>query len=1080
MYASAHAAIHGPLGDLCHRMYSWMDKAARNLGFLSSHQHNAAYSGGDGYYGSGYSGYGGGHSGSNNSAFTSFTGAPLPDICVTMPAMKNPASGGGADVSGGGSGGPGGNIWSGHEALTMFAACGWTPATYPAFADWYRSACEVAAKAKPGEAKPASRSLTTIESLLVVYQFLVQTKPADAPRSLASLQPGYHLPARTYAEDYHMALTMERGTGSSSGSSSYSGGSSGGGVGVTIRLNFWCMNPAVAFYDVSQMARSVLITSGTLAPLDSFATELGCLFAARDMLEAKHVINTDAQLWAAAVASSPLPSAVTLRLNQAAVVHAARQQLAASRAAGAEPSSSSSSALAPSPFPFSFDLPLPWSLSMRSAADVSSTATRTLLGSHKHVDDGYYDVIGVALLGLCAATPGGVLVFLPSYQALDRVIARWKLTTVGVEVVAPASPAAPNETTSSSTTSSSSTPVTTTTTKTLTMSLWQALWRMKRVFAEPGGGAATPEEFTTMLAEYRRTVDVTRQHAGHALTSDQLDLGGLLGTQAQGRPQQQVQDSDAMVVEPEAAAEAVASDGKLSSVGDTKRLLPDVLSSTFYAEEEGYDTDPDGGVGIASQVSDNAVPIAINDDSGNDDDKPAYAVVDSSSSSSSSSSVSASVTSGSSNNNSSNSSSSSAAAPAIAIQPRRLPAIAAGGASAASSSSSPPVAAPLGPPSCLSESAARDPFCTGAVLLAVCRGKASEGIDFADEYARAVAVVSIPYASAGEPTVVLKKAYQNDRHRAGLAVKEQVEKAGKAAAERAAAASRAAAVEEAKRARLAALGSSSAYGYGSQAPQLQQHQLVSAPSSSPSSASSSSSSPPSVLVPINGDDWYKQAAFRALNQALGRCIRHKDDYGAILLLDQRFAEPGSSKFLSKWVRPVVERRGRLPLQHAPGELEAFFRRCERVDRERKAAAAAASAGASCAGDATPSLSSSSAAAAAASGFYTSKRMAVPLPPIPVKASSAATATAATAAVPALKGNVTGVKTGPALPSSASAAVATPRAVSPPVAVANPGASMAVEAPSPPPQSPAGDVSVIAATPMRSSRGSSSMGRGAWT
>lgn len=34
---------------------------------------------------------------------------------------------------------------------------------------------------------------------------------------------------------------------------------------------------------------------------------------------------------------------------------------------------------------------------------------------------------------------------------------------------------------------------------------------------------------------------------------------------------------------------------------------------------------------------------------------------------------------------------------------------------------------------------------TGAVMFCVCRGKISEGIDFADELARAVVVIGIPY-----------------------------------------------------------------------------------------------------------------------------------------------------------------------------------------------------------------------------------------------------------------------------------------------------------------------------------------------
>jgi len=36
-----------------------------------------------------------------------------------------------------------------------------------------------------------------------------------------------------------------------------------------------------------------------------------------------------------------------------------------------------------------------------------------------------------------------------------------------------------------------------------------------------------------------------------------------------------------------------------------------------------------------------------------------------------------------------------------------------------------------------------------------------------------------------------------------------------------------------------------------------------------------------------GDLWYNQQAFRAINQCVGRVIRHRRDYGAVLFFDQR-------------------------------------------------------------------------------------------------------------------------------------------------------------------------------------------------
>lgn len=58
---------------------------------------------------------------------------------------------------------------------------------------------------------------------------------------------------------------------------------------------------------------------------------------------------------------------------------------------------------------------------------------------------------------------------------------------------------------------------------------------------------------------------------------------------------------------------------------------------------------------------------------------------------------------------------------------------------------------------------------------------------------------------------------------------------------------------------------------------------------------------------LPGGRWYEIQAYRALNQALGRCIRHRNDWGALILVDDRF-RTNPNKYitgLSKWVRQLV-------------------------------------------------------------------------------------------------------------------------------------------------------------------------------
>lgn len=57
---------------------------------------------------------------------------------------------------------------------------------------------------------------------------------------------------------------------------------------------------------------------------------------------------------------------------------------------------------------------------------------------------------------------------------------------------------------------------------------------------------------------------------------------------------------------------------------------------------------------------------------------------------------------------------------------------------------------------------------------------------------------------------------------------------------------------------------------------------------------------------MSGRMWYTTQAFRALNQALGRCIRHLNDYGSIVLCDTRFQSLEHRRHVAAWIRDAIE------------------------------------------------------------------------------------------------------------------------------------------------------------------------------
>jgi Fanconi anemia group J protein len=69
---------------------------------------------------------------------------------------------------------------------------------------------------------------------------------------------------------------------------------------------------------------------------------------------------------------------------------------------------------------------------------------------------------------------------------------------------------------------------------------------------------------------------------------------------------------------------------------------------------------------------------------------------------------------------------------------------------------------------------------------------------------------------------------------------------------------------------------------------------------------------------LPGAEWYSQQAYRAIGQALGRCIRHAADYGTVILMDSRHCDDGepvegvclAHRQLPKWMRSHVRNLSR--------------------------------------------------------------------------------------------------------------------------------------------------------------------------
>ncbi|XP_045596543.2 ATP-dependent DNA helicase DDX11 [Procambarus clarkii] len=80
-----------------------------------------------------------------------------------------------------------------------------------------------------------------------------------------------------------------------------------------------------------------------------------------------------------------------------------------------------------------------------------------------------------------------------------------------------------------------------------------------------------------------------------------------------------------------------------------------------------------------------------------------------------------------------------------------------------------------------------------------------------------------------------------------------------------------------------------------------------------------------------GSIFYENLCFKAVNQSIGRAIRHRNDYASILLLDHRYCRPSSIQALPEWISKHVQQCTKFA--QAFGLLRKFF-----ADKKTQAAA----------------------------------------------------------------------------------------------------------------------------------------------
>lgn len=74
-----------------------------------------------------------------------------------------------------------------------------------------------------------------------------------------------------------------------------------------------------------------------------------------------------------------------------------------------------------------------------------------------------------------------------------------------------------------------------------------------------------------------------------------------------------------------------------------------------------------------------------------------------------------------------------------------------------------------------------------------------------------------------------------------------------------------------------------------------------------------------------GRRYYENACMRAVNQSIGRAIRHRNDFASIVLLDRRYTTPRIADKLPAWIKQgIVENKGPVGFEDVLDSVHNFF------------------------------------------------------------------------------------------------------------------------------------------------------------